>query len=182
MSENCHRWIADQETAAAIQRVDALVRSRVRPDQVLAGVRDQILDPSAKRLRPLLLLLSARAGGRPLRSRAIRAAAAIEIIHESTLVHDDMVDASEFRRGRISVQSRHGLRAGAYSGSALMYAAMALTVDLPDDVREATAATALVMARAQVEEVTRAHDHTVTPLRRLRIMYGKTASLFRLAA
>jgi len=179
---NSHRWVADDETHIAIQQVGALVSARVPQGSVLTGVRDQIVDTSAKRLRPLLLLLCARAAGRPLDSSALRAAAAVEILHEATLVHDDMVDASQMRRARPSVQARHGLRGAAFGGSALMYSAMSLTSDLPEYVRSETALTAAHMARSQVEEVTRAHDHTVTPLRRMRIMYGKTASLFRLAA
>ncbi len=182
MSLISHRWVADDDTLIAIRQVDAVVSARVPAGDVLAGIHDQVVDPLAKRLRPLLLLLGARAAGRPLGSRAFRAAAAIEILHEATLVHDDIVDASGMRRGRPSVQDRHGLRGAAYGGSGIMYAAMSLTSDLPDDVRQETARTAAQMARSQVEEVTRAHDHSVTPMRRLRIMYGKTASLFRLAA
>src|SRR5713226_3528622 len=66
-----------------------------------------LLGGGGKRLRPALLLLSARHAGRADRS-AIRLAAVVELIHSATLIHDDVIDGADTRRGRASANARWG--------------------------------------------------------------------------
>src|SRR5690606_21094152 len=93
--------------AGDMARVDALIRRRLASDVVLINqVAEHIVAAGGKRLRPMLLLLAAAAcgkrdaGGDGVGADAHQLAAVIEFIHTSTLLHDDVVDESDLRRGR----------------------------------------------------------------------------------
>src|SRR5260221_9012735 len=90
--------------AADLRRVDDLIRARLRSDVVLVRqVAEYIVGGGGKRLRPALVLLSAGAAGYPGRRGGeahYELAAVVEFIHTATLLHDDVVDASDLRRGR----------------------------------------------------------------------------------
>jgi octaprenyl-diphosphate synthase len=86
--------------AADMQAVDDLIRDSLQSDVVLVSqVSQYIVTSGGKRLRPLLVLLAARALGYT-GSHQIHAAAIIEFIHTATLLHDDVVDSSARRRGK----------------------------------------------------------------------------------
>jgi len=73
----------------------------------VAEISQYLLEGGGKRLRPALLLLAARFCGAP-RESAVRMGAVVELIHSATLVHDDVIDAADTRRGRPSANSRWG--------------------------------------------------------------------------
>ena len=90
--------------------VDALIRERLASDVVLINqVAEYIIGAGGKRLRPMLLLLAARALGHR-GPHAHQLAAVIEFIHTATLLHDDVVDESDLRRGRQHRQRGVGQR------------------------------------------------------------------------
>src|SRR6476661_888682 len=90
--------------ASDMAAVDALIRRRLASDVVLINqVAEYIIGAGGKRLRPMLLLLAARAtdsGNALSASEAQQLAAVVEFIHTATLLHDDVVDESDLRRGR----------------------------------------------------------------------------------
>src|SRR5690606_9373532 len=99
--------------AADMARVDALIRRRLSSDVVLINqVADHIVAAGGKRLRPMLLLLAAAACGKHegdgVGADAHQLAAVVEFIHTSTLLHDDVVDESDLRRGRSTANAVWG--------------------------------------------------------------------------
>ncbi len=112
---------------------------------------------------------------------AVQAAAAVELVHAASLLHDDIVDRSATRRGLPALHRLHGHRAAACSGMYLVHLALTLIARLPARVRIRMADTAHRVARGQFIEVARAHDPSLSPADRLAIMREKTASLFAMA-
>ena len=79
--------------------VDALIRDRMQsPVSVIPALAEHLIGGSAKRLRPLLTIAAARLSGAQ-GDECLKLAAAVEFIHTATLLHDDVVDSSELRRG-----------------------------------------------------------------------------------
>src|SRR5690606_9416326 len=83
-----------------LKAVNALIQARLRSDVVLINqLAGYIINSGGKRLRPMLVLLTGRANGFNPQAHALMAAV-IEFIHTATLLHDDVVDDSDMRRGR----------------------------------------------------------------------------------
>jgi geranylgeranyl pyrophosphate synthase len=99
--------------------------------EVLQEAARHILDAGGKRVRPQLALLAARALGGSL-ARAVPLAAACELVHTATLVHDDIVDESDSRRGRMAVQFYFGNSASVLMGDYLVVRSFALVAADPD--------------------------------------------------
>ncbi|MDH4275380.1 MAG: polyprenyl synthetase family protein, partial [Gammaproteobacteria bacterium] len=107
--------LVESERAA----VDVLIKQRLASNVVLINqLGDYIVNSGGKRLRPVLLLLSANAFGYT-GPHHITLAAVVEFIHTATLLHDDVVDASEMRRGRDTVNALWGNEAAVLVGDFL---------------------------------------------------------------
>ena len=120
--------------AADMQRVDALIRARLASDVVLINqIADHIIASGGKRLRPMLHVLAAGAAGYA-GPQHIKLAAVIEFIHTSTLLHDDVVDESDLRRGRKPANALWGNAASVLVGDFLYSRSFQLMVEL-DDMR-----------------------------------------------
>ncbi|CAM5241837.1 Octaprenyl-diphosphate synthase OS=Rhodanobacter lindaniclasticus OX=75310 GN=B1991_04470 PE=3 SV=1 [Rhodanobacter lindaniclasticus] len=120
--------------AADMQRVDALIRQRLSSDVVLINqIADHIIAGGGKRLRPMLHVLAAGAAGYRGEHHA-KLAAIIEFIHTSTLLHDDVVDESDLRRGRKTANALWGNAASVLVGDFLYSRSFQLMVEL-DDMR-----------------------------------------------
>ncbi|MEO8999042.1 MAG: polyprenyl synthetase family protein, partial [Rhodanobacter sp.] len=120
--------------AADMQRVDALIRQRLSSDVVLINqIADHIIASGGKRLRPMLHVLAAGASGYR-GDHHTKLAAIIEFIHTSTLLHDDVVDESDLRRGRKTANALWGNAASVLVGDFLYSRSFQLMVEL-DDMR-----------------------------------------------
>ncbi|MEI6861912.1 MAG: polyprenyl synthetase family protein, partial [Verrucomicrobiota bacterium] len=91
----------------------------------IRSLADYCLDTAGKRIRPALVFLSGWSGGRPAPA-LVRAAAIVELVHLATLVHDDIMDAADMRRGRDTASRRHGPEAAVLLGDALFAHALNL--------------------------------------------------------
>ncbi|HEY6545845.1 MAG TPA: polyprenyl synthetase family protein [Dokdonella sp.] len=110
--------------------VDALIRARLASDVVLVNqVAEYIVGSGGKRLRPMLHLLAARAAGYEGRDH-VQLAALIEFIHTSTLLHDDVVDESDLRRGRRTANAVWGNAASVLVGDFLYSRSFQMMVEL----------------------------------------------------
>jgi octaprenyl-diphosphate synthase len=109
--------------AADMQRVDQVIRARLGSDVALVRqVAGYIVAGGGKRLRPSLVLLAAGAAGYPGTGggeRHYEMAAVVEFIHTATLLHDDVVDTSEMRRGRKTANAEFGNAAAVLVGDFL---------------------------------------------------------------
>ena len=114
--------------------VDRLITTSLETDVPLVSqVSEYIVLSGGKRLRPLIVLLAARAMGYD-GEQHIRAATIIEFIHTATLLHDDVVDSSERRRGQDSANTVFGNQASVLVGDFLYSRAFQMMVDI-DDMR-----------------------------------------------
>ena len=131
-----------------------------------------------KRMRPAVLLMAARLAGYQ-GERAVLFAAAIEFIHTATLVHDDIIDDSELRRGRLAVHSRWGNDITVLLGDYLYIKSMALalTHDTLDIVRVLCDVT-LKMIEGELYQLTKNGDADITEDEHFDIIRRKTAYLF----
>ena len=131
-----------------------------------------------KRVRPAVLLLAARLCGYT-GDRAVLNAAVVEFIHTATLVHDDIIDGAETRRGRLAAHSRWGSDVTVLLGDYLYIRsmAMALTQDTLEVVRLLCDVT-LRMIEGELYQLTKAGDATITEDEHLEIIRRKTAYLF----
>jgi octaprenyl-diphosphate synthase len=131
-----------------------------------------------KRVRPAVLLMAARLCGYS-GDRAVLNAAVVEFIHTATLVHDDIVDEADTRRGRLAAHSRWGNDVTVLLGDYLYIRsmAMALTQDSLDVVRLLCDVT-LRMIEGELYQLTKTGDATITEDEHLEIIRRKTAFLF----
>ena len=164
-------------------RVDALVRDRMQsPVPVIPALADHLIGSSGKRLRPLLTIAAARlAGARD--DACLKLAAAVEFIHTATLLHDDVVDSSELRRGRVAAHLIWGAPSSVLVGDFLFARAFELMVEADSMAAlEILARASRVIAEGEVLQLTRAHDLGLTQDVYLEIIGAKTAELFAAAA
>ncbi|HEX2595860.1 MAG TPA: polyprenyl synthetase family protein, partial [Luteimonas sp.] len=142
--------------SADMAAVDALIRRRLASDVVLINqVAEYIVGAGGKRLRPMLLLLAARATGArtdaSFAGEAQQLAAVVEFIHTATLLHDDVVDGSDLRRGRSTANAVWGNAASVLVGDFLYSRSFQLMVELDRmDVMRLLADTTNAIAEGEV--------------------------------
>ena len=168
--------------AADMAAVDALIRRRLASDVVLVNqVAEHIVAGGGKRLRPMLLLLAARALGHQ-GPDAHQLAAVVEFIHTSTLLHDDVVDESDLRRGRSTANAVFGNAASVLVGDFLYSRSFELMVELGSmPVQEILAGTTNRIAEGEVLQLLHVRNPDVDESAYLRVIERKTAILFAAA-
>lgn len=165
--------------------VDALIVERMQSDvPVIPLLADHIVAAGGKRLRPLLTVAAARAAGAPKgMDAAVRLAASVEFIHTATLLHDDIVDASDLRRGKVAAHLIWGAPSSVLVGDYLFARAFELMVETGEMRALGILATAsAVISEGEVLQLTRAHDLGLDQDTYLKIISAKTAELFAAAA
>ncbi len=165
----------------AMAEVEALLRSSVEGTTVLEDLGTNLLGAGGKRLRPQLLVASyLAAGGREPR-RAAPLAAAFELIHTASLIHDDITDDPTLRRRRPAPHRRYGISRALVAGDFLFARAFELLTREDYQVAKAVADAAIAMAEGEHLELVRSFDATVTMAQYTEVIEKKTASLFRAA-
>jgi octaprenyl-diphosphate synthase len=176
--EDIRELVADD-----LVNVDRVVTERLASDVVLVNqVSKYIVGAGGKRLRPLAVLLAARACGYR-GQRHVEAAAIIEFIHTATLLHDDVVDGSDMRRGRDTANHVFGNQASVLVGDYLYSRSFQMMVSLDDlRIQEVMANATNTIAMGEVLQLMNAHDPDTTEERYLEVIYRKTAKLFEAGA
>jgi octaprenyl-diphosphate synthase len=163
--------------------MDRIIRARLASEVALINeVGGYIVAAGGKRMRPALLLLVARALGCKTAEPQLLAAV-MEFIHTATLLHDDVVDHSDLRRGRRTANAQWGNAAAVLSGDFLYSRSFQMMVDcgrMP--VMRLMADTTNAIAEGEVLQLINAGDPDVDEARYLRVIELKTAVLFRAAA
>jgi len=169
--------------AADLQCVDQIVRERLHSEVALIGtIADYIVGAGGKRLRPAVLLMVARALGYRGSSHTVLAAV-IEFIHTATLLHDDVVDESDLRRGRPTSNAAFGNASSVLVGDFLYSRAFQMMVEVDHmRVMRILADATNRIAEGEVLQLMNIHDPTVDEARYLRVVERKTATLFEAAA
>jgi octaprenyl-diphosphate synthase len=166
-----------------LKSVDQTIVERLASDVVLVNqISQYIVGGGGKRLRPLSVVLAARACGHTGRKH-VTAAAIIEFIHTATLLHDDVVDGSDKRRGRDTANHVFGNQASVLVGDYLHSRSFQMMVELGDmRIQEVMANATNTIAAGEVLQLMNAHDPDTTEQRYLEVIYRKTAKLFEAGA
>ena len=166
-----------------LSAVNREIGERLQSDVALINqLATYIINSGGKRLRPIVLLLSAAALGYRGRHH-IQLAAVIEFIHTATLLHDDVVDASEMRRGQSTANTIWGNEASVLVGDFLYSRAFEMMVEVSNmRVMEILARTTNTIARGEVLQLLNCHDPDTTEERYVDVIRSKTAKLFEAAA
>ena len=179
-----NRFAAIQTLMAAdMARVDALIRAELRSDVVLINqIGEHIIGAGGKRLRPLLVLLSARTGADCSESHSACLAAIVEFIHTATLLHDDVVDESGLRRGRQTANALWGNAASVLVGDFLYSRSFQMMVRLEQmSVMSVLADTTNAIAEGEVLQLLHIGDPDLSEARYFDVIRRKTAILFAAA-
>ncbi len=166
-----------------MRAVDAVIRDRLDSDVVLIRtIGEHIVQSGGKRMRPALLLLVARALGYQGRLHHLLAAV-VEFIHTSTLLHDDVVDESDMRRGRSTANALFGNAASVLVGDYLYSRSFEMMVEADSmRVMQVLSQATTVIAEGEVLQLLNVHDPDVSLDRYLQVVRYKTAKLFEAAA
>ncbi len=176
--QDVYDLIADDKNA-----VDETIQARLKSSVVLINqISGYIINSGGKRLRPILVLLTARAFGYQ-GSHHVDLAAVVEFIHTATLLHDDVVDGSELRRGQHSANAVWGNEASVLVGDFLYSRAFQMMVDIRSmRVMEILSNATNTIAEGEVLQLLNCRDADTTEERYLNVIRYKTAKLFEAAA
>ena len=169
-------------SAADMTRVDTCIHDSLNSDVALINqISNYIVSSGGKRLRPMLLTLCAHACDYRGQDH-IPLAAIIEFIHTATLLHDDVVDESDLRRGQQSAHAVWGNAASVLVGDFLYSRSFQMMVSL-DSMRimEVLADTTNTIAEGEVQQLLNMGDPEVNQQRYMQVIENKTAKLFEAA-
>lgn len=166
-----------------MRAVDAMIKRRLDSDVALIRqIAEYIIAGGGKRLRPALVFLTAGATGYR-GEHHVELAAVIEFIHTATLLHDDVVDESELRRGRKTANAEFGNAASVLVGDFLYSRAFQMMVGVHSmRVMEVLADATNAIAEGEVLQLLNAHNFAISEANYLEIIRRKTAKLFEAAA
>jgi len=166
-----------------MERVNHTIVERMQsPVALIPQLAGHIVAAGGKRLRPLLTLATARMCGYTGADDHVKLATAIEFLHTATLLHDDVVDESDLRRGRATANALWGNQASVLVGDFLFSRAFQLMVEVGVIPVLATLSHAsAVIAEGEVHQLLTTNDPDTTEDAYLEVIRGKTAALFAAA-
>jgi len=162
-----------------LQRVNDLIVSRTGSEvTMIPEVANHLISSGGKRLRPMLTLATAALTGYRGEGH-IRLAAAVEFMHTATLLHDDVVDDSEMRRGKLAARMLWGNEASVLVGDFLLGQAFRMMVEVGSlRALEILSTAAAVIAEGEVMQLAAAKNLDTTEDEYLAVIRAKTAELF----
>jgi octaprenyl-diphosphate synthase len=165
-----------------LDAVNTVIVEQLKSDvDMVENVGQYIVDAGGKRLRPMLVLLTARALD-AASDQQVKFAAVVEFIHTATLLHDDVVDLSELRRGRPTANAEFGNAPSVLVGDFLYTRAFQLMVSLENhELLRMMADTTNTIAAGEVLQLVRAGDADTTEAQYFDVIDRKTAALFAAA-
>src|SRR5689334_9503482 len=168
--------------AADMERVNAAIIGRTGSEvTMIPEVANHLINSGGKRLRPMLTLALSRLAGYGGHGH-IKLAAAVEFMHTATLLHDDVVDESELRRGRLAARMLWGNEASVLVGDFLLGQAFKMMVEVGSlKALEILSSAAAVIAEGEVMQLAAAKNTATTEDDYLAVIRAKTAELFAAA-
>jgi octaprenyl-diphosphate synthase len=168
--------------APDIQAIDAVIRARLKSDVVLVNqISRYIIEAGGKRLRPALVTLTGNLTGAP-QTQTHEMAAVIEFIHTATLLHDDVVDESDLRRGRQTANAAFGNAASVLVGDFLYSRAFQMMVEVGSvRVMGVMAEATNIISEGEVLQLMNVRDAETDEENYLKVVRYKTAKLFEAA-
>lgn len=168
--------------SADMQAVNAEILSQLNSDVILINqLGHYIIAGGGKRIRPLIAVLAARALGYE-GSKHITCAAFIEFVHTATLLHDDVVDESDLRRGRATANAMFGNAASVLVGDFIYTRSFQMMTDVDSlKVLKVMSSATNVLAEGEVQQLMNCNDPNTTEASYMMVIYSKTARLFEAA-
>src|SRR5271154_2971809 len=165
-----------------MERVNSAILARAGSEvAMIPEVANHLIASGGKRMRPILTLALARLSGYAGEGH-IKLAAAVEFMHTATLLHDDVVDESELRRGRMAARMLWGNEASVLVGDFLLGQAFKMMVEVGSlKALEILAAAAAVIAEGEVRQLAAAKNTSTTEDEYIAVIRAKTAELFAAA-
>lgn len=170
-------------TAQDMAGVNATILEQLNSDvQLINQLGYYIVSGGGKRIRPMIAVLAARAVGYEGNAH-VTIAALIEFIHTATLLHDDVVDESDMRRGKATANAAFGNAASVLVGDFIYTRAFQMMTSLGSlKVLEVMSEAVNVIAEGEVLQLMNVNDPDITEENYMRVIYSKTARLFEAAA
>jgi heptaprenyl diphosphate synthase len=171
-------WLSD-----GLARTEARLRDAVTAeDPYLTEIAGHLIGAGGKRMRPVLTMMAAAAGGSAVTDDVITGGVSVELVHIGSLYHDDVMDDAETRRGVVSVNAKWGNLVAILSGDFLLARASELAASLGTEVAGLLAATIGRLCEGQVGELKTAYSAERSEAAHAASINGKTASLLATAS
>lgn len=167
------------EVNKELELVEEYIKSSVRSrNRLLSDILSDLVEAGGKRLRPAFVILSSRFG-RYNGKKVIPAAAAVEILHTATLIHDDIIDCAKIRRGKPAVSDKYGTDMAVYAGD-FMYtkAVLMLSGVVKSDKLDIMAKAIKTICEGEVDQYRERYNINISTLSYLKRIGRKTAVLF----
>lgn len=168
------------ELNAELQMVNAHIERLCRSNnETMQKMLDWVLKARGKQIRPLLTLLCAKLKGKSV--DVTEAAAVIEICHTASLIHDDIIDEADTRRGQLSVQKKFGKEMAVYAGDFMIFAAVSKTGLRKKPYYSAIFEQLERMCDGEVSQFEHRYDIEITEEKYIENIIGKTSAMFCIA-
>lgn len=173
------RSIVSEEWSLLDQEIEKQLSSDI---ELINNISQYIVNSGGKRIRPLIVLLSARACGASDLDRIVKAAAMIEFIHTATLLHDDVVDNSDSRRGIKTAHQSFGNESTILVGDFLYSRAFQIMVQINHmGIMEVMSDATNTIAEGEVLQLINSGNPKINKEQYLEVIYRKTGKLFEAA-
>ena len=173
------RSIVSKEWSLLDQEIEKQLSSDI---ELINNISEYIVNSGGKRIRPLIVLLSARACGASDLDRIVKAAAMIEFIHTATLLHDDVVDNSDSRRGIKTAHQSFGNESTILVGDFLYSRAFQIMVQINHmGIMEVMSDATNTIAEGEVLQLINSGNPKINKEQYLEVIYRKTGKLFEAA-
>lgn len=171
-----------EATRPGMDRVNAMILDKASSHvELVPEIARYLIDAGGKRLRPMLTIAASMLFGRADGSE-VNFAAAVEFMHNATLLHDDVVDESSMRRGRAAARMKWGNQASVLVGDFLLGQAFMMMVDTGNvDALKVISKAATIIAEGEVLQLAKARDLSATSSDYDEVIGAKTATLFEAA-
>lgn len=165
--------------ASELDAMNAIIRTSLSTSDPLMGrVVEQYLRTKGKQIRPLLVLLSAKMFG-DISESTLHAAAALEMLHNASLIHDDVVDSSDYRRGKPTLNRDFDNRIAVLVGDFFVSTALSEAIKTKDmKAVVSVAELGKELSLGEIDQISNARERSIDENRYLNVISKKTASLF----
>lgn len=176
----------DESMLIQLEKVKEKMKSQTASgDAYLNGSLDYLMTTGGKMLRPLLLMIGSKLGKKShkLEDELLKLATAVETIHLATLIHDDIIDQSQMRRGKESIQAKYGQSYAVYMGDYLLSQCflMLTHLDLEKDQAISLAKVVTRICVGDMKQNQMRYKLDVSPYQYIKMVSGKTAALISIA-
>ncbi len=161
---------------------EALAESIKSRESALTEIASHLIHSGGKRVRPMVTLLAFKTFGGTKTQDVVEIAASMELIHTATLLHDDIIDGAEIRRGKISAYKKFGLKSTLVAGDFLFIKAFEFAGKFDETVVQWTADACAKLTEGEILQNSFNRNRAVTLLDYFEIIKRKTASLFQTGA